>query len=100
MYRFKSTDRNRFKKSLESLTPDAFRAEGSDRTVSASRNRVDWRITSTSTRDESTAAMALVSVSRSSQMPERFWVAAWVPRQVPVKKTTDRQTGTGAIWLP
>ena len=32
-------------------------------------------------------------------MTGRFWIAAWVPRQVPGKKTTDRQTSAGAIRL-
>jgi hypothetical protein len=29
----------------------------------------------------------------------RFWIAAWVPRQVAGKKTTNRQTGAGAVRL-
>jgi hypothetical protein len=32
-------------------------------------------------------------------MPGHFWIAAWIPRQVPGKKTTDRQTSAGAIRL-
>ena len=32
-------------------------------------------------------------------MPGHFWIAVWIPRQAPGKKTTDRQTGAGAIRL-
>ena len=32
-------------------------------------------------------------------MTGRFWIAAWVPRYVPGKKTTDGQTSAGAIRL-
>jgi hypothetical protein len=32
-------------------------------------------------------------------MPGHLWMAAWVPRQVAGKKTTDRQTGAGAMGL-
>jgi hypothetical protein len=32
-------------------------------------------------------------------MTRRFWIAAWVPRQVAGKKTTDCQTSAGAIRL-
>jgi hypothetical protein len=32
-------------------------------------------------------------------MTGRFWIVAWVPRQVPGKKTTDGQTSAGAIRL-
>ena len=32
-------------------------------------------------------------------MPGHLWIAAWIPRQVAGKKTTDRQTGAGAIRL-
>jgi hypothetical protein len=32
-------------------------------------------------------------------MTGHFWIAAWVPRKVPGKKTTDRQTSARAIRL-
>jgi hypothetical protein len=32
-------------------------------------------------------------------MTGRFWIAAWVARQVPGKKTTDGQASAGAIRL-
>ena len=33
------------------------------------------------------------------QMSGKFWIAGWVPRQVPGKKTADRQTSAGVIRL-
>jgi len=32
-------------------------------------------------------------------MTGHFWIAVWVPDKVAGKKTTDRQTGAGAIRL-